>query len=599
MSLPARWRDMKNAGDHAPSHGGTGSASEGAAPRRPLWLAAVGAVALLIHLPTLRTPHILDDYTQLAMTQGTYPSHPGPFALYDFINDSNRVSLIERGILPWWSNPRMVLRFLRPLPSGLIWVDHRVLGASAFLGHVHSLLWWMATCLAVYLLLRGLFSERVARLAAIVFVLAPCHALSLAWLANREEFVSAALGTAALARHARWREGRGARDGWASLGLFSVAMLAGEYTLCFAGYVIGIEAVRTRDSVWRRVLGVGCFALPAFVYVALHQALHYGAHGMGYYTDPLRDFGAYARFAPRRFSVLLGAAWLGVEDTAWATEAVWKVTLLGIGTVAVLAVPVRRVFGHLDALTRQRAGWLLIGSVLSLAPVMAVEPAARLLIVPMVGVSAVVALIIDHSWFPTTPQARRGTAELTGLVALVLAFAHFIRAPLDTWLVGAVSRSSALDFERRMGWLREHAEGKSTVVVLRANVPQSIYFAPMMLRSVQTPVLALSFDSGTSLLLRTSAREIDLVASRRPLFSVGPNNLFRGSDVPLHVGDRVQLSTLRATVLQLNADGTPSRLRFAFDRELDDPSFLWIVERPGRFEEQPLPAPGYGLPLEM
>jgi hypothetical protein len=61
----------------------------------------------------------------------------------------------------------------------------------------------------------------------------------------------------------------------------------------------------------------------------------------------------------------------------------------------------------------------------------------------------------------------------------------------------------------------------------------------------------------------------------------------------------VELSGMRATIVSLRDDGKPRRLRFDFDKDLDDPSYLWVVEKGVTFEEQKLPAPGFGEPLKM
>jgi hypothetical protein len=237
-STSSRRSSMTSLDDHLSSRASAGvqasdtEARTRTAPRlRRALLIATAVVALFIHLPGLRTPLLLDDYTQRAMADGRYPSPPGPFQLYDFINDANRAALLDRGVLPWWSHPKMVMRFLRPLSSALLWVDYRVAGGNPVWGHLHSLLWWVAACFAVHFLLRRLFSDRVAWFGVAIFAFAPCHALPLSWMANREEIVSTALGTAALAIYLRWREERRPLDGLVSLGLFSLAVLAGEYTL--------------------------------------------------------------------------------------------------------------------------------------------------------------------------------------------------------------------------------------------------------------------------------------------------------------------------------------------------------------------------------
>ena len=321
----------------------------------------VALFALLVRLPLLSTPRFQDDYDQLAMIEGKYPSQPGPFDLYDFINDSNRSALMDRGILPWWSHPSMQLRFFRPLSSALLWSDHRAFGGHILFEHLHSLLWWSAACVGVFTLLKTLFSPRVAGFGLLAFAVAPCHGYPLAWLANREELVSVVFGTFALLAYSRWRERRAARDGLASFALFAMAMLAGEYTLCFAGYVAALELTRPRERVAHKALGVLPFAVPVLAYLAIRHSLHYGAVGTGFYHDPLRDFDGYASVLPRRFAVLFATGWVGVDDRLWVNEAGWKLGLLTATAIAVLAIPIRRVLGELDTDARRRALWLLVG----------------------------------------------------------------------------------------------------------------------------------------------------------------------------------------------------------------------------------------------
>jgi hypothetical protein len=566
---------------------------------RPALVPALVCFAVLVHWPVLSTPRFLDDYNQLAMTEGRYPSHPGPLDLYDFITDENRGSLIERGILPWWSHPNVELRFLRPLSSALLWADHRLFrGADPIFEHVHSMLWWALASFAVFALLRELFSRRVAVIGAFVFAIAPCHGFPLSWMANREALISTALGAFGLLSYARWRERRRARDAIAAFALFATAMLAGEYSLCFAGYVAAIEAARPRESIRARATGVACFALPVLVYLVTRHRLHYGAFGTGYYHDPLRDFGAYASSVPRRLAVLIATAWAGIDDRIWVGEQWWKLAVIATATVGVVAVPIRKLLRGLEGAPKRRAVWLLAGSALALAPVIAVGPSVRLLEIPMVGVSACVALVLDDVWFPRSAAGPSRGAQWAELVALALAFVHLVRAPIDSWLTHRYQRSVAATFARQMEWLHDRAEGKAMVVILRANHFQTLYVTPLMLDG-NVPVRDLSFQSGRVLLLRTSPRAIDLVAGAQPLFPVGPEDLVRSDYPPLYPGDVTDVAGMRATVVALRDDGTPKRLHFEFDHDLNDPSYLWVIQKAAGFEEVKLPSPKYGEPLDM
>jgi hypothetical protein len=569
--------------------------------RRRTWL--IGALVLgvvLVHLPALRTPFFLDDYAQMAMADGQYPGHHGVFDLYDFIDHSNRSALMDTGVFPWWTDTTLVVRFLRPLSSALLWADHRVFGRDALLFHLHSLLWWVAACLAAGAVFRRSFTPRVALLATTAFALSPCHILPLAWIANREALVSTALGALALAAYSRWRERGRALDGVGSLALFGLALAAGEYTLCFTGYVLALEAVRWRDGLLRRVAGLACFAVPVAVYLVAHARLGYGAHGGGLYHDPIHDFGAYAQGAPRRLAVLLTSAWLGTDDGWWGQAPAWALALLLVTAAGLLAAPVARALRGLAADQRARATWMLAGSLVSLAPVLAVEPSRRLLGVSTIGVSAIAALVIDAAWFPAgdAAPARRGVAELSSLAALGLAFVFLVRGPIDTLALGrAVAESGALVRER-MIWVRDRIGSSDTVVALRANSPSALLFSPFTIDR-ETPVRwrLLTYASGRSLLLRTSERSVELVASPNPLFPVGPRELFRNYNQSLRAGDVVNVADMRVTIVQVDENGSPRRIRYEFDRDLDDPSMLWVAEGLDAFREEKLPPKGYGEPI--
>src|SRR6185437_1081486 len=134
-------------------------------------------VGAIVFAPSLRSAYLLDDYLHASMIAGAYPAPRGPFDLYNFVTDADRAVLLDRGMLPWWSDPRLTIRFFRPLSSGLVYAEHRALGPLAgervgrLLMHLHSFAWWAALVLAANALFRRLLARRPARIATAVFAL--------------------------------------------------------------------------------------------------------------------------------------------------------------------------------------------------------------------------------------------------------------------------------------------------------------------------------------------------------------------------------------------------------------------------------------------
>jgi hypothetical protein len=333
-------------------------------------------------------------------------------------------------------------------------------------------------------------------------------------------------------------------------------------------------------------------------YLSVHVLAGYDGRGTGFYRNPLHDFGAYAHGAPRRLAILVGGSWLGADDT-WTASPWWALTSLGVASLVLLVLLLATVVRRLPDAERRRATWMLLGSIAALAPVLSVEASSRLLAVSMIGVSGVVGVAIDRIWFPGPLPARRGMPELMGVVALGLAFAHFIRAPLDTLALIRVSSIPAEAYVSRLAWLDEHLDpSRSTVVVLQGLSSETILWGPFVLGS-HAPARwrVLTFASGRSLLLRTGPRTLEIVQSDRPLFAVGPDDLFRNPGT-LGPGDEVELPGMKATIVQVDAESrAPKRLRFELDRDLDDPSIQWVTEGVDGFREEKVPPVGYGAPL--
>jgi len=272
-----------------------------------------------------------------------------------------------------------------------------------------------------------------------------------------------------------------------------------------------------------------------------------------------------------------------------------------VAVIALAIVPVRHVLSALEPRFRSRACVLLLGSQLALLPVLAVDPSPRVLGLSMLGLAPLFGLVMAHAWFPATPPERRGVAEMTGLAALGIGFAQFIHAPATAFMIGEHYRRTSVSFVDAIDDLRDRLPDPPSdqLVVLRGG--PSSFFAPFALAgSGKMParwrVLA---TTGHALGLRRDARAMDLVVPRgQSMLSWFSWDLFRNTATTFREGQVVETPGLRATILEVGPEG-PRRVRFELDRDLDDPTNVWITESSkGDFPEAKPPKPGFGQPYD-
>jgi hypothetical protein len=560
---------------------------------------ALVVVALAAFWPAVTSRSYLDDHLHSAMLAGRWPSPRGILDLYNFIDDGDRATLMDRGVFPWWSSPDLRIRFLRPLSSFLLWVDHRFLPGHVGLHHAHSLLWWVAVVCAAHALYRRALTPRAAWMATVVFALAPSHAIPIAWLANREALVSMAFGVGSLwAAHAWAVEGKG-RHLAAIAALFSGALLGGEYGLGFLGYAGAI--VLTRPSVpWRRrALLALAFVLPAIAYLGARAWLHCGAQGSGFYLDPLTSPLAFLREAPRRYTTLVVQAWCGLGALTLDIMPTWTRLVAAALLVAGLAVPLARVRAGIAAGSERDPAWLLLGSLVSVVPVLAVAPHPRLLGTCMVGTAACVASLLEASWWPTTEEPRRGGAEWSALVAILLGFAHFVHAPVASWQTGRHFRGFSNYFEENADRIvSEIPDDPNAHVVVLRGLGASFYL-PFALeerfgRRARWSILA---QGDHVLVLRTGPQTLELVAPPGAcVFAGGQDQLYRGEGERFRVGQVVAVRGMRVTVLEMNG-ARPRRVRVELEEPFDAPHLAWLSENNVGVAPIAPPEAGFGLPL--
>jgi len=112
-------------------------------PRLEIWLAGC---AVLLSSSALFLGFFFDDY----LGRYIYSNLDGAKHLFDLyvggygLTNANPADMhwqIEHGWAPWWSYDRLLLRMFRPFGIATHWLDFQLWPGSAFLMHLHNLLW--------------------------------------------------------------------------------------------------------------------------------------------------------------------------------------------------------------------------------------------------------------------------------------------------------------------------------------------------------------------------------------------------------------------------------------------------------------------------
>lgn len=273
--------------------------------------ALVIAFGVLCGLPALSTGLSADDWIQKLIVTG--PPLPG-FArraldLFTFAdgNPDHAHALMNQGVFPWWTDPRVKLAFFRPLTALTHRLDWALFASSPWLMHLHSSLWMALSLVALWLVYRRFLQPSwLATLALFLYAVDDTHGPALGWIANRNAMVALALGLPALAFYDRHRRENWKPGAW----LGPLSLLAG---LCAAEAAIGVVAylaayaltLDDEGSLARRVARLWPYALVLAAWQLVYHVLGYGAARSGVYLDPAGDAAQFLVALPARAASLL------------------------------------------------------------------------------------------------------------------------------------------------------------------------------------------------------------------------------------------------------------------------------------------------------
>jgi hypothetical protein len=484
--------------------------------------------------------------------------------------------LMDAGVmLPWWSDPRLKVGFLRPLSALSHCVDQALWPESGLLMHVHCLVWFVFLMLCVCYAYRRLENSRcIAGLAFLLYALDDAHGATLGWIANRNAFMAASFGCLALAMHDRYRRGKARGAAALALLCFAAALTASELAVGALGYLIAYALFLDPASRKARLWSLVPYLLLCLGFRGISASLGYGASGSGAYIDPLTDSARFLAHAPLRWLCLLQgqlglipAEFSLLEPRAGQALSLCLALFTSISVAWLLAPQIR---------SAESRFWLT-GMLLSLLPMAATLPHDRLLLFVGLGAMPLVArLLVAVTLPPLTPT--RGSVRVRRWGAVALGIVHLVWAPL-LFPLRAAQMNVLAQVEAR-AWRRPFAEAalvkKTWVVLSSPSLLLANYALPRRLwLGLPSPhrILVLAATGGAVQVMRSGPSALTLTPELGFL-STPLEEHYRTPAHSLGLGETVRLSTFDAEVVRTTSDGRPASVRFAFHQPLEQLVFL-------------------------
>lgn len=571
-------------------------------------LATAMILSLAVFLPQFfHIDFFADDWFLLAAFEnedhGFNGSTPGDlFRFHD--GDAEHVrQQMDRGPLPWFTHPEFQVAFWRPLSSAWFALQHRLFGHWPHGYALTGLLLYLALVVVVALVLRRLLPLAVSGLATIIFAMAATHLQAVGWIAAHNALLTALFGLASLHAHLHFRE-----DGWgagrvvAPL-LLTVALLSGEAALGALAYLAAYELVGAKDTMSKRATAFVPHFIVAVLWFAAYHQLGYGTNGSGSYLNPFDEPLEYLVALPQRLAASSGVLFGGSPADLWFLAPALRPVMTIAGALVLLLVAPTAIRGasEVSRLERRSIHWLALGMLGALLPQMAGMLSPRSYMLASFGASAVVALLL-HRWWTAWRSSRGWKYRLRGAICAILAVIHLGLAPLSwfAWAAiyarlfevhDAIAASIELDPDR--------IESERIVILSSPDVFSTI-FVPFhrVVRREPLPEAwwVVSLATCDHRVHRTAVDTLQLEFVDGRMMETSYEILYRHASQPLRQGDVVELTGMRATVVDVDHVG-PTRVELHFDRPLDDPSLRFLGWLDGRLRRVEMPAVGQTIDL--
>ncbi|CBL46044.1 Hypothetical protein HDN1F_24610 [gamma proteobacterium HdN1] len=564
----------------------------------------IALIAVLFVLPSLWVGLQLDDYFHWALVQHL-PELPvdhlrgSPFHLFGFLDgDAQRAqTLMEKGMLPWWSLQDIRYAFWRPLVEFSHALDYSLWPHSPWLMHLQSIVWFVLVLWLAHRLFDLLLGSDAARWATLAFALHYSHGLPVGWLANRNAVIASFFVLLTVLLHHRVQ----GRFSAAGLLAFAAALLCGELGVSAGLILFAYALTLDRGNLTARALSLLPYVLVGVVWLGLRKWFGYGAQGSGHYLDPLQDpAGFFAAFSQRAADLLNGQFLLIPPELA---------TLLPLPVRAFAAILIfgfLAVYGWRLARGNPVARFFVLATLLCILPVTATTPHSRLLFCVSIGGCGLVGVWLAELRNRARALQQEGSAKqhihkaagiilvclFCGISPLLLAFES---ASMRLFMDGMINNGA-----RNLSWDASNAQQRLILVNPPLTSVAGYLGGIRAWYGLDYPKHSYTLVSGLNAATVSVVDDHSLrVISPKGVYDVAQETLLRSPAKALSVGDTVQLQDMQVTVEVLTGEKIPSQILLRFTKPLNDPQYRFMLWNRGKPVDCQWPAVGATLELTL
>ena len=545
--------------------------------------------ALLLTIPSLTTGIYADDYYHRLVMLDLLPAAQSSndaslFGLFSFLdgNPERTRLLIEQGVLPWWTLPEIKYTFFRPLSELSIYLDYLLWPNNYILMHAQSSFWFALLALVCALFFYFISpNKKIALLATLFFLLDGTHGLSIAWLAARNALLAATFGMLSLYCVARYLKFASFNYYFASLVFLLLSLASGEIGLSTCAFIAVYVYFFGDGNLKQKIIYLLPFVVMALCWLALRNYLDFGAYGSAGYRDPFQDPPAFFINFLENINLIYFSLWSGIP--------VEILSFLPLGNNIEKVIVFLFLNGFLLLLffpfwiKNKRAHFYLVAMLLASVPVSAGEIQSRVLIFVSIPALAFCAECLMGFWHSRKTFVQEQTCgrvinhiwlTLLYVFSILCLLAHLLLAPvillksqnLLAEMIGPTLNEPVKSFQES-----ENFEEKVLILVDPPLATAMGYF-PIM-RKVEGEFGARNTYLLSSGLHGVRIKRIDeytLELEPRGGFFVEPmDKVMRSNKFLYQQGDRVRLSEVIITIMELNKKNYPQKVQFRFNETLD------------------------------